>query len=87
MCEDVDGIELQAESEDDNKDEYKAFTEYTLMLRSMLYPKQTIEFKQVWSIYSCKRSSVNRMAAGSRLQVQVMDFFFFHLIFKHALCS
>ena len=50
MCEDVDGIELQAESEDDNKDEYKVFTEYTLMLRSMLYPKQTIEFKQVWSI-------------------------------------
>ena len=36
---------------------------------------------------SCKRSSVNRMAAGSRLQVQVMDFFFFHLLFKHALCS
>ena len=27
------------------------------------------------------------MAAGSRLQVQVMDFFFFHLLFKHALCS
>jgi len=22
-----------------------------------------------------------------RLQVQVMDFFFFHLLFKHALCS
>ena len=32
-------------------------------------------------------SSVNRMAAGSRLQVQVMDFFFFHFLFKHALCS
>ena len=30
---------------------------------------------------------VNRMAAGSRLQVQVMNFFFFHLLFKHALCS
>ena len=29
----------------------------------------------------------NKMAAGSRLQVQVMDFFFFHLLFKHALCS
>jgi len=36
---------------------------------------------------SCKRLSVNRMAAGSRLQVQVMDFFFFDLLFKHALCS
>jgi len=36
---------------------------------------------------SCKRSSINRMAAGSRLQVQVMDFFSFHLLFKHALCS
>ena len=29
----------------------------------------------------------SQMAAGSRLQVQVMDFFFFHLLFKHALCS
>ena len=27
------------------------------------------------------------MAAGSRLQAQVMDFFFLHLLFKHALCS
>ena len=36
---------------------------------------------------SCKRSSVNRMAAGSRLHVQVMDFFFFRVLFKHALCS
>jgi len=36
------------------------------------------------SIYDCKRSSINRMAAGSSLQVQVMDFFFFHLLFKHA---
>ena len=36
---------------------------------------------------SCKRLSVNRMAAGLRLQVQVMDFSFFHLLFKHALCS
>ena len=27
------------------------------------------------------------MAAGSRLQVQLMDFFFFHLLFKHALFS
>ena len=36
---------------------------------------------------SCKRSSVNRMAAHSRLQVQVMDFFLFHLLFKHALYS
>ena len=36
---------------------------------------------------SCKRSSVNRTAAGLRLQVQVMDFSFFHLLFKHALCS
>ena len=35
---------------------------------------------------SCKRSSVNRMAAGSRLQVQVMDFFFFHL-FSNMLCA
>ena len=26
---------------------------------------------------SCKHSSINRMASGSRLQVQVMDFFFF----------
>jgi len=36
---------------------------------------------------SSKRLSVNRMAAGLRLQAQVMDFFFFHLLFKHALCS
>ena len=36
---------------------------------------------------SCKNSSVNWIAAGLRLQVQVMDFFFFHLLFKHALCS
>jgi len=36
---------------------------------------------------SCKHSSVNQMAAGSRLQAQVMDFFFFHFLFKHVLCS
>jgi len=27
------------------------------------------------------------MTAGSRLQVQVVDFFFFHLLFKNTLCS
>ena len=32
-------------------------------------------------------TSANWMAADSRLQVQVMDFFFFYLLFKHALCS
>ena len=36
---------------------------------------------------SCKRLSVDRMAAGSRLQIQVMDFFFFHPLFKHVLSS
>jgi len=36
------------------------------------------------AFFTSKRLSVNWMAAGSRLQVQVMDFFFF---FKHALCS
>jgi len=30
---------------------------------------------------------VHKTNDGSRLQVQVMDFFFFHLLFKHALCS
>ena len=37
-------------------------------------------------ILCCQTKSVNRMAAGLRLQIQVMDFFFFHFLFKHALC-
>jgi len=48
------------------------------------------------NVVACNKSTVivgtinkqvNRMAAGSRLQVQVMDFFFFHFLFKHTLCS
>ena len=31
---------------------------------------------------SCKHSNVNRMASGP-----VMEFFFFHLLLKHTLCS
>jgi len=38
-----------------------------------------------WQTPVAKHLSVNRMAAGSRLKVQVMDFFFFHLLFKHQL--
>jgi len=36
---------------------------------------------------SCKRSSVNRMAAGSRLSWCIMDFFSYLHLFKHTLSS
>ena len=36
---------------------------------------------------SCKCLSVNRMAAGLRLPRSSHGFFFFHLLFKHTLCS
>ena len=57
--------------------------------------QQNVSSKISWSLSGhldrladfCKHLSINRMTAGSRPQVQVMDFFFFHLLFKHTLCS
>ncbi|XP_065906524.1 uncharacterized protein [Dysidea avara] len=46
ICEDIEGISLQDDTADGNKEEYKAITDYNLLLRSILYPKLTIDFKR-----------------------------------------
>ena len=51
----------------------------------------TTSIQVTWGpVLSQQTPSINRMdgmAAGSRLQVQSWIFFFFHLLFKHTLCS
>ena len=47
ICEDVEGISLQDETAGDNKEEYKAITDYNLLLRSIIYPKFTTDFEKV----------------------------------------
>ena len=52
-----------------------------------LLTKVPIDIDTRRNILTTRQTPVSVRALIGWLQVQVMDFFFFHLLFKHALCS